>query len=162
LLVQKLRLQNDMSRTALFDVFFDYEDTAPKALEFGEARADVLEMNLGYGKYDLNLFIQIGSAGFDAHLTYNGELYEYKVIEQMARHFVTFITTVLANPRLQIEEVSLLSEQERSQQISTWNSTGAKYPAEKLLCQLFEEQVLNRPNQTAVKYERMKLSFREL
>jgi len=39
LLVQKLRPANDMSRTALFDVFFDYEATTPQSLQFGPVTA---------------------------------------------------------------------------------------------------------------------------
>jgi amino acid adenylation domain-containing protein len=162
LLVQRLRLSNDMSRTALFDVFFDFEETASHRLEFGALKAEMREMNLGFGKYDLNLMIQDAPDGFIAHLTYNSELYAREMIEQMSRHFIAFTTAALSTPSMRVEDVVLLSDAERKQQIEEWNRTAAGYPAEMTITQLFEAQALVRQDEMALKCQDTTLTFGEL
>jgi amino acid adenylation domain-containing protein len=58
--------------------------------------------------------------------------------------------------------VNLLSESEEHQQLVTWNSTAASYPADKTIHQLFEEQAARRPDNVAVVYEGEQLTYREL
>ena len=57
--------------------------------DFGDFDAEVLESNLGYGKYDLNLLVQAIAAGFMPRLVYNLELYDPETIEQMMGHLQT-------------------------------------------------------------------------
>ena len=161
LLVQKLKLAHDMSRTALFDVFFHFEDAAP-VLKFGDLRGEILETNLGYGKYDLNLLLQPSAVGLSATLVYNSELYDQSVIEQMGRHFRSLLAGVVKAPGLPVDAVALLNEAERTQQIEEWSSTAAVYPTEKTVHQLIEERVIAQPNEIALKYDNLQLTFGEL
>ena len=162
LLVQRLKLTNDMSRTALFDVVFHYEDATAPILTFGTLRGKILETNLGYGKYDLNLLLQPGAVGLSATLAYNSLLYNQSTIEQLARHFLSLMVAAVNAPGIPVGAVALLNEAERTQQIYGWNSTTAGYPREKTIHQLIEERVCSQPNEIALKYGDHQLTFAEL
>src|SRR3569833_506199 len=61
-----------------------------------------------------------------------------------------------------LEKTTLLSEAERHRQLAKWIATGRKYPQEKCIHELFEEQVRLRPDAVAVVHEDSELTYAEL
>jgi amino acid adenylation domain-containing protein len=161
-LVQELKPENDMSRTALFDVLFQFDDREQVSLGFGAAEARVIETNLGYGKYDLNLAMERNAAGLSGTMVYNADIYEGTTIEQMIGHFEAMLEEMTAHPDGQIDDVNLLSRNEEQQQLEVWNATQASYPKEKTITQLFAEQVERTPEAVAVVFNEEQVSYREL
>ena len=162
-LVQEVNPEKDMSRTALFDVLFRFEDEElPAILNIGDVKARVIDTNLGYGKYDLNLSIRDRADGFSGTVVYNADIYDGATVGQMMRHFEVLLEAMAADPDQRIDDVTLLSEAEEREQLVTWNSTGASYPQDKTIHQLFEEQALRAPHNTAVIFGETRLTYREL
>uniref|UniRef100_UPI00383A2F91 condensation domain-containing protein n=1 Tax=Streptomyces galbus TaxID=33898 RepID=UPI00383A2F91 len=81
----------DMSRTALFDVLFQYDERSGRRLRSGDIAATLLETNLGHGKYDLHLQLYPEGEGFQARLAYNADFFDAWLIEQMMGHFVRLL-----------------------------------------------------------------------
>lgn len=161
-LVQELNPEKDMSRTALFDVLFQYEDAGSPTLAMGGGRAVVIETNLGYGKYDLNLAVRGGDDGLSGTVVYNADIYDAATIEQLMRCFAVLLAAVTADPDRCIDDIPLLSAAEEQQQLVAWNSTQASYPAEKTIHQLFAEQAERTPTKAAVVCGGEQLTYREL
>jgi amino acid adenylation domain-containing protein/thioester reductase-like protein len=65
-------------------------------------------------------------------------------------------------PETSAMELSILPESERHQVIELFNKTRATYPPEKLIHELFEEQVRRTPDAIAVVYEGQRLTYAEL
>lgn len=61
-----------------------------------------------------------------------------------------------------VKNISLLSKEEYQKIVYDWNATTKKYPSNKTIQQLFEEQVVKTPNNIAVVYEDIKLTYEEL
>jgi amino acid adenylation domain-containing protein len=161
-LVLELAPEKDMSRTALFDVLFQYEDKELPELNIGNTKARIVDTNLGYGKYDLNLSIRRHASGLTGTIVYNSDIYNDSTIEQMMRHLEVLLEAVTANPDRAIDDVVLLGAEEVEQQLATWNSTQAAYPADKTIHQLFEAQVDSTPDNTAIVDGDEALTYREL
>jgi fengycin family lipopeptide synthetase B len=161
-LVQELDPQKDMSRTALFDVLFQYEDDVLRKFNLGETQAHVIETNLGLGKYDLNLLMRASGEEISGIMVYNADIYDNITIEQMMRHYRVILEAMVAALDQLIDDVALLSEAENYQQLVTWNATEAHYPKEKTVHQLFEEQVRQTPDNIALIFEDTRLSYGEL
>src|SRR5438270_8724150 len=66
------------------------------------------------------------------------------------------------SPGTAVRELEVLPGQERHQVLYGWNDTGAEYPFEKCVHELFEEQVARTPEATAVVFEDDSLSYAEL
>jgi len=161
-LVLELHPEKDMSRTALFDVLFVFDDEEPLDHRWGGLHAQLIETNLGYGKYDLNLSLQSRGGELQGTLVYNSDIYDEFTIQQMIGHFETIIEVMISELDQHIDDFILLSRDEEERQLVTWNSTQADYPAEKTIHQLFEEQARRTPNKTAVVFEATQLTYREL
>ena len=161
-LVNEIAPEKDMSRTALFDVLFQFEDSESPVLRFGDVTASVIDTNLGYGKYDLNLSIRGDGEGLSGSLVFNADIYDASTIRQMLKHFEVILETMTAGADQRIDDLILLSENEERRQLSEWNSTQASYPHDRTIHQLFEEQVKRTPLHTAVVFEGGRLTYREL
>jgi non-ribosomal peptide synthetase component F len=66
---------------------------------------------------------------------------------------------ILLNP---FDDYPLLTSIEENQLLIEWNDTKSSYPEDKLIHQLFEEQVIKTPNNVAVVYEDHELTYQQL
>jgi amino acid adenylation domain-containing protein/FkbM family methyltransferase len=161
-LVLELNPEKDMSRTALFDVLFQFEEHDSPDLSMGDVTARLVETNTGYGKYDINLALRDDGDRLLANVVYNADLYDSFTIAQMMRHFETMLDSLVREPSRRVDDVAILSEAEQHQQLVIWNSTEAAYPQDKTLDQLFHEQACRTPGATALVCDDASLTYLEL
>ncbi len=163
-LVLELKPGIDMSRTALFDILFQY-DEAPFPFPLPPTagmEVDVVETNLGWGKYDLNLLIHRQEDGLWGSLVYNRAYYHDATISRWAGHYTHLLAEVLRCPDTPIADLEVLTEEEKSQLLYEFNDTAAGYPENKTIHLLFEEQAARVPGHIAVRFEDNTLTYSEL
>jgi amino acid adenylation domain-containing protein len=160
-LVQLINPAKDMSRTALFDVLFQFEERPLTTLALADGSARLIETNLGYGKYDLNLALRADAADWSGTLVYNADIYDDALIAQMLAHFVVILDAMTAAPAQPLDAIRLLSAAEERQQLA-WNMTAADYPHTATIHGLFAEQAARTPDAIAVRYQGAALTYREL
>ncbi|HET9362164.1 MAG TPA: amino acid adenylation domain-containing protein [Vicinamibacterales bacterium] len=161
-LVKELNPQVDMSRTALFDVLFRFDDAPPAAITVGQTKAILVDTNLGHGKYDVNLSVQRTAEGFVGTWVYNTDLFDEFMIEQLAGHFEALLECFASGSDVPVNDVDLLSQAEKRTQLVDWNRTAAEYPREKTIHSIFEEQVARYPDRVAVVFQHTQLTYRQL
>jgi amino acid adenylation domain-containing protein len=83
-------------------------------------------------------------------------------VERIAGYYRSAMQAVLANPNANHDETEYLSEEERRQVIYEWNETGAEYPRERCVHEMFEAQVRRGPEVTAVVCGDAVISYGEL
>ncbi len=149
-LVSELNPDKDMSRTALFDVLFKYEDTPLYIPPVDGLEISVVETNLGWGKYDLDILVQNEGETFSGILVYNSDYYNDSTISRMIQHYMRLLDGILEEPERQISTFSLLTDQEQHQLLVEWNQSQIDYPKDKTIHEIFEEQVARTPNNIAV------------
>src|SRR5262249_1891296 len=93
---------------------------------------------------------------------YSSELFERGTIERLAKQWAMLLDAMVADPEQRVDEAPLLTQWEREELLVEWNRTATAYPADRVLQQLFEEQVEKRRESPALVYEGEKLSYREL
>ncbi|MCP5054899.1 MAG: amino acid adenylation domain-containing protein, partial [bacterium] len=153
-LVLELKPDKDMSRTAFFDVLFRYEDSPLSIPPVDNLEITVVESNLGWGKYDLNILIQDEGdedGSFNGILVYNSDIFNDSTITRMIGHYSILLERILEDPHQPIEDPSLVTEAEKEQLLAKWNQAEASFPTEKTIHQLFEEQVSGSPDRIALK-----------
>ena len=84
------------------------------------------------------------------------------VIERWSNHFVTLLFAAIADPTMLTNRLPLLDRDERERLVVDWNQTGAEYPRERCIHELFEAQVARTPDAPAVRYEDDCLTYEEL
>jgi amino acid adenylation domain-containing protein len=151
-LVAALAPGKDMSRTALFDVLFQYETNPITTFSARNLslHLHVKETNLGWGKYDLNFLVQETADGFSGIIVYNKRYYHQSTISRLLGHYCLLLEGMLENPLQPIFQVPLLTPAEKHQLVIQWNQMQAGYPRDKFLHQLFQEQSNQTPDHIAL------------
>ncbi|OPZ94372.1 MAG: Linear gramicidin synthase subunit D [Firmicutes bacterium ADurb.Bin419] len=161
-LVLELNPENDMSRTALFDVLFQYEQDKQDLFEMKEGQWKIIDTNLGWGKYDLNLLIKKMERSYSCIMTYNSDYYNSSTIERMMNHFIILCNKLLDNPMLEVSKVSFLSHKEETMLLDELNDTDTQYPKGKCIHDFFTDQCRKTPDNVAIKFNHETITYREL
>jgi len=99
------------------------------------------------------LLLQIG---YDCHH------FDAATITRMLEHLQTLLEGIVAHPEQQLQDLPLLTQEERQQLLMEWNDTQADYPQDECIHQLFETQVEQTPESVAVMFGGQQLTYREL
>jgi amino acid adenylation domain-containing protein len=166
-LVEELQPERDTSRTPLFQVMFVMQNTA--ARDGGGERDRNSSMTAreqgvsdSTAKFDLTLeAFQVGER-IGCGLEYNTDLFDASTVERMAEHFVSLLGGIVGDPERKVGALPMLCERERTRLLYEYNATEADYPREVPIHRLFEEQAARTPHATAVTFEDLTLTYREL
>ncbi|NES66189.1 MAG: AMP-binding protein [Okeania sp. SIO2D1] len=164
-LVKELKLKSNFRHPLISSVMFNWRKLGWYDTEFQEGLLQIepylLEQQHGT-PYDLCVeMIEVGNE-LNVRWNYNGDLFKSETIERMARHYLTLLEGIVANPETPIFQLPLLTESERHQLLIEWNNTQAEYPKDKCIHQLFEEQVEKTPDAVAVVFEEQQLTYQQL
>ena len=159
--VERLRPARDLSRNPLFQVFFNLQNLAVPTVALGELTLSSLDVETTSTRFDLALGIFPSESALRLGFEYSTELFESETIERMAAHFSRLLEDVVEDPERRLSEFSLLSEGERDQLISGWNSPRTDGPRG-CVHELFEAQVVRAPGAVALCFEQQALTYGEL
>ncbi|MCP4180515.1 MAG: amino acid adenylation domain-containing protein [bacterium] len=111
--------------------------------------------------YDFGLSIFPGkSLGFS--FSYNPEKYCKECLGRIASHIKKVITEILSNKKILIGDIEIIPEDEKNLLLNVFNDTKTDFPKEKTIVQLFEEQTDKTPDNVAVVFGDVELTYREL
>jgi amino acid adenylation domain-containing protein len=164
-LVEDLDLRRDTSRSALFDVMVSSQSIGEKIDEVNiseEELATIVDYGEGISKFDIEFtFEEVGDyISFSAN--YNTDVYDKEIITQFITHYKNILQSILISPGDPIDEANFLSEEEEHQLLYTFNDTAVNFPKNKTLIDLFEEQVVNTPDNVAVVFDEVELTYKDL
>ncbi|MFZ5987147.1 MAG: amino acid adenylation domain-containing protein, partial [Bacillota bacterium] len=95
-------------------------------------------------------------------LSYNSNVYSAEDIRRIGVHIRTIIEQIIIEPSIKIKDINVLSKEEESKLLFEFNNNRSEYPRDKTLHELFEEQVNSNLHNTAVVYEGVKITYKEL
>jgi myxalamid-type nonribosomal peptide synthetase MxaA len=147
----------------LFQVVLGFNDsTERELLPARESTADrPAESSIGLSELAFLLAAEEGE-GLQGGLEYASVLFSRDTIDRLVGHWKALLKDLATNPRRPIGSLRMLTEWEREQVLRTFNGTAEAFRTDRLVHELFEEQVLLTPGATAVEHEDQRLTFREL
>lgn len=170
-LVESLRVQRDLSFNPLFQVAFSFHDSPLPELDMPELSADVWTgLHNGSAKFDLNIVVtpryegkrKEAEWGITVDWEYNSDLYNRSTIERMVGHYQYLLEQIVKDPDQKISKLDILTRKEQQQVVVDWNQTKTDYPHHLTLVDLFEAQVEQTPEKTAVFVEEKGITYQEL
>src|SRR5256885_13578936 len=153
--------ERDLSRTPLFQIAFAFQNAPRELFAVPGLTFERRRIENQTSKFDVTLFATEAAETLYLTFEYNTDLYEAERIERMMDHFEVLLEAVVAEPDSRIAELPLLTMSEREQVLVEWNQTGAAYPGEKCIQELFETQVERTPAPTAAGNEKQRLTYAE-
>ncbi|HYC30604.1 MAG TPA: amino acid adenylation domain-containing protein, partial [Chitinophagaceae bacterium] len=162
-IVELVARDRDTSRTPLFQVIFALQNIpdAP-SLYLGDIDLSSGPLELTTAKFDLSFFIDEGADTLRVSITYSTDLFERDTMVRMASHFTELLRSVVNAPDQQVAKINMLTSAERTQLLDMFSKATVDYPRNKTIVSLFEEQVRQRPEATALVFEQAQLSYAEL
>jgi amino acid adenylation domain-containing protein len=162
MLVEALRPERDLSHAPLFQVMFVLQNAPMSQLSLTGLTASSLPIEGKTAPFDLTLGMENTANGLVGVWEYNTDLFDPSTIEGMIGHFVTLLSSIVANPQERIEKLPMLTEVEQQQLLVEWNNTQADYPQDKCIHHLFEQQVELTPDAVAVVFDNQLLTYKQL
>lgn len=161
-LVEKLKVERDVSRNPLFDIMFVFQSTEDKRhILDGKELTEIKDIDYPVSKFDLTLTIDASESGYEFSWEYCSELFKESTIEYIDKLFSEFLKSVIATPSESLEAISMLNETD----YSLLFDNVSKEPRTKIkgsVLDSFNYNVLNIPNKTALKMNDQSMSFLEL
>lgn len=93
---------------------------------------------------------------------YNSRMYKEESIDQLGNYMLYYFTDIMGNPRKLVEDINLISGDERRKIIAGFNDTRLEYDRSRTCQELFEEQAVKNPDKTAVIFGDETISYGEL
>jgi amino acid adenylation domain-containing protein len=147
----------------LFQVMFSWQNASASALELPGLEIQPLPAPpRTTSKFDLSLYLQENGQTIVGGLEYATSLFEEDTIRRYLGYFRTLLGAMIVDDTRPAGSLPMLFEIERNRILCEWNDTGAGFPHDKCVHELFEEQVLKTPVAPAVVFENASLSYVEL
>lgn len=161
-LVEKMHSRRDTTFTPLFHSSFVLQNTPDLPLEFSGLALRPLRVDNMTAKYDVNLTLREHEGELRGKLEYSTDLFKAGTIRRLISHFNVLLEEVLRDPDRPVSEAPLLTDNEKHQLLVQWSSAGAHYPMGKCVHELFQEQANRTPDNVAIVFDDIRLSYREL
>ncbi len=111
--------------------------------------------------YDLTIGVLLDD-DIEINYYFNKLLFEKASIERLSQHFINIIEKILSDFSRRVSDIELLSEVEKHMILFDLNNTAVKYPKDKTIHRLFEEQTRKSPNNISLIFADQELTYREL
>ncbi|AET69202.1 amino acid adenylation enzyme/thioester reductase family protein [Desulfosporosinus orientis DSM 765] len=147
----------------LYDVSVSYQNAKIDKTKYSYDFKTVWYFN-GYQTESLCLHIDDrDDAGvFVLHIDYLRELFQTDEIDDIYRRIMLILWQAISDGSQRITDLELVDGRERQKLLKEFNQTKADYPRDKTIHQLFEEQAVRTPDQTAAVFEGESLTYEEL
>ncbi|NBS35647.1 MAG: hypothetical protein EBS82_07450, partial [Methylocystaceae bacterium] len=161
-LVEDLAVERSLSHTPLFQAMFAWLDQGELRFKLGETTLENLNAQLPKAKFDVTLSLGRKSDGsLEGIFEYDASLFAEQTVYSWVDQFTRLVVGVLEGEDRLLASVSVISAQERTQVISTFNDTRQDIP-NTTLPDLFAAQVEKSPDAIALIFEDEEVSYRDL
>lgn len=99
---------------------------------------------------------------FDFIFDYNISKFNEDEIVELKNRLFYIIKQVLDNPQIILKNIETITPDEKNIFLTTFNNTHKNYPQDKSLLEIFYDNVIKYPDQTAVVYENETITYKDL
>jgi amino acid adenylation domain-containing protein/thioester reductase-like protein len=147
----------------LFSALLNYRHiTSNLEAEFSSAAGVEVLGTQGWTNYPFTLSVDDLGDGFTLTVDTERRVNPHRVVNYVHRALQSLVEALEFGSQQPVLSLSIFPEKERHQVLEEFNETQAEYPHERLIHEMFEEQVERTPNSVAVFYEGQSLTYTDL
>jgi amino acid adenylation domain-containing protein len=175
-LVEELQPVRSLSQNPLFQVVFALQNTPMEHLTLPGLVLSPVKLETRTARFHLELYLwKCGdnfrnlwgegwqqSDGLRGVIVYNSDLFDASMITDFCHHFQTLLEGIVANPNAPLSSLPLLTDEEQRSLLKQWVYTQSSYPDHLCIHQLFEAQVMQRPDAIAVQFHDQSYTYQQL
>ncbi|MCS3796550.1 amino acid adenylation domain-containing protein [Niastella sp. OAS944] len=161
-LVEAIGVERDTSSNPLFEVMFNMHFLAQEKLELPGFNLQPYPHHTPTTKFDLNLQVTEINGELRFNFSYATSIFKRTTVARFATCYQALANSIVENPGQLIADLSLLPAAEINKIVHSFNDTHLEYADQKLIHQLFEEQVLKNPSGIALLTSESVMTYKEL
>ena len=157
--VDELHVKRDLSRTAVFQVMFNYLSASGEVDKVSGMKSDIYPLGGSKATTDYNLFSWDNDGRIKFIVEYSTDLFKNETVVRFAKHYKTILMTLTKQPELKVDQVEFIDNDERTalldKEISEVEPVNLSYmPYRK-----FEEWAQKTPEAIAIHFEGKKMNY---
>jgi amino acid adenylation domain-containing protein/FkbH-like protein/thioester reductase-like protein len=160
--VETLQPARTLSHSSIFQVLFVLHNAPRGKLELPGLMLAEEEVLSQAAHFDLTLSLQESAEGLCGVVNYASDLFDARTIERWVESFKVMLCGIIRQSGQNIRSLALMHPDDHQRIVAAFNDTRVDYPHDKLIHELFEEQVERSPEAIAVVHEGQSLTYREL
>ncbi|MCD6049900.1 MAG: Glutamate-1-semialdehyde aminotransferase, partial [Verrucomicrobia bacterium] len=161
-LVEELQPVRSPAYSPLVQLLFALNSEEAQHLKLEGLSISSLPLDTGTSKFDMILTVQEAAGELSLHAEYNVDLFSAASMNRLLGNFQVLLEAVVADPEQRIEEVPLLSREERDLLLKEWSGKKTHYPSGRSLADLFEEQAVRNAGKVALSMGNQTLTYQAL
>ena len=162
LLVKELQPERELTRQPIVQVMLAPQNYSQEPLQSGDLTWTWSRCDHDRAHVDLTLYISRTADTVSGVFEYATDLFKPETIARMAEQWCTLLESIVSQPDARVDTLSLLTHAERTRVLLKLNATGAPYPKDKGVHELFYEQVERTPHACALVEDSAALTYGEL
>jgi amino acid adenylation domain-containing protein len=166
-LVEELQPARRPGRHPLFQVMLTLQNTPEANLQLPQLTAEVEIPETNVAKFDLTLgFREVMSSkgepqGIEGEILYRKDLFDESTVSSVATRYVRLLKEMVRAPETRMHCTEILEADEKHLLLETFNATSEHVP-DFTVTKMFEDQVKNSPEATAIIHGEKLLTYLEL
>lgn len=154
-LIDELKLNRDTGRSPLFNVMviLQNNETFAGGMTFEDFSVSTYDSPTRTSKFDLSFIFTETASGIDFILEYNTDIYSASQMEKLAMHYSALLDAMTTHSEAAIGGLHYLSASEAAQLTQHFHQTTHEFDQLQTMVSLFEQQVAQSPEQTALIFE---------
>jgi len=145
----------------LFQLSFVWQNNLNVPLKLKGVKSQYIIGQGGTSVFDLTMYMWENGDIIEGLIEYNSDLLRRETIIRFKDNFLALAGRLSEKNDAPLSSIPIISEEEQ-QLVLGFAGKQVPYPKEKTIVQLFEEQVRNNPDKTAVVFKESSLTYREL
>ncbi len=161
-LVAEIRPDRNLSQSPLFQVMFVLQNAPLPPLLLPDLVVSPMPPSISGAKFDLTLAVADRQGRLSGVVEYAVELFDDTTLTRLCAHFLALLQAIVAEPGREVGRFAMVSPAERHQSLAEWNDTASDLATSGGIPGLFAAQARRAPEQPAVIFEGLEMSYRDL
>jgi amino acid adenylation domain-containing protein/thioester reductase-like protein len=161
-LVEALRPQRSLNRHPVFQVVLALQNAPPSSWTLPGLSVSVAETINDTAKFDLLLSMEEQGSRIVGYLNYDTDLFDRVTASRWIACFQVVLRSITSADAKRVADLQILPPEERRQLVEVFNAARPPSSQNRLIHDLFEEQVRRSPDAPAVTWEGQTLTYEEL
>ncbi|SEI05570.1 amino acid adenylation domain-containing protein, partial [Rheinheimera pacifica] len=161
-LVDQLNVERSTQHNPLFQIVLSMNTNKAEHFSIEGLQFERFYTDFVMAKFDIQLDAVVRDDGISLQWAYNTNLFKEATIQRLSDHLLEVMKQVLPDTACCLSDVTMLSAQEVQHLVHDLNRTEVAYPQDVCMHELFEAQVRQQPQATALVFEGQSLSYEAL
>ena len=161
-LVSQLNPARDARQSPFFQHLFIHRKMTGDPWQIPGLKVRPLDIHAGGAKFDLTLSVLETDDELRATIEYSSDLFDRRTVARLAQNYIQLLESAVGAMDKPVSQLPLLAPEERALVCEQWNRTEQLLPAQHSVTQLFEQQVQQQPDKTALIADDATLTYGQL